>query len=90
MSERESAPSEGTRLEFFAQSGSYLSDVNVTVTNASGQEVVQTVTEGPWLILDLPDGNYQVRAEVEDRGAQGAQINVGGDQRTWGFMFPDN
>ena len=70
IAERESAPAEGSKLSFFVRAGNYLSNVTVVVRNQAGEELVNTVTDGPWLILDLPNGSYQVIATLsngEDR-----------------------
>ena len=90
LEERQAAPVEGTKLVFFVKSGSFLSDVNVTVTDMAGDQLVKTTSRGPWLILDLPDGRYSVRAELKDGEAQGALINVDADHREFGFMFNDH
>ena len=56
IEERDTAPAEGTRLVFAVTAGNFLSDIAVTVTNASGNQVVNVTTEGLWLILDLDPG----------------------------------
>ncbi|HEY0963733.1 MAG TPA: carboxypeptidase-like regulatory domain-containing protein [Pseudomonadales bacterium] len=87
LQERASAPQEGTKLEFFVASGAYLSDVNVRVEDDSGNEIVNTVTDGPWLILDLPDGQYNVHASFGG-GAQSGQITVDGRAQQYGYLLP--
>ncbi len=89
LEEREQAPDTGTRLEFFVRSGSFLSDITVVIRNAAGNEIVNTVSTGPWLVLNLPNGQYDVRATLEDGRAQGATINVGDGTSRYGFMFPE-
>lgn len=89
--EREAAPNRGTTLEFFVTGGSFLSAVQVIVKErSSGREVVNTTTTGPWLILDLPAGDYSVRAQRENGQAQGGNITVAGDSGKFGFMFPES
>lgn len=89
---RAEAPRTGTRLEFFATSGAYLSDVAVTVSDSDGNELVDTVTNGPWLILDLPAGTYNVSAGVEGYEPQSLRIEVSGtsDSQAFGFAFPQS
>lgn len=89
LHERASAPTEGTKLEFFLESGAYVSDVHVVVADAEGQQLVNTVTEGPWLILDLPDGEYSVRASFEGH-TESSWIGVSSRAETIGYMFPQN
>lgn len=90
LDERESAPDTGTKLEFFVTTGSYLSDVSVNVKDADGRDVVDTVTDGPWLILDLAPGTYTVQATRGNGDAQGGTIAVTGDGGRFSFMFPDD
>ncbi len=85
--ERESAPKEGSKLSFFVRAGNYLSNVSVVVRDQAGQVLVDTVTNGPWLILDLPNGTYQVTATISSGEAQGVAITVDGSPQEVGFMF---
>lgn len=41
----------------------FLSDVKVTIRDRSRNVVLDTVTEGPFLLAKLPGGTYQVEAE---------------------------
>jgi hypothetical protein len=85
--ERESAPTTGTKLVFFVESGSFLSGVQVLIKNANGAEVVNTVSTGPWLILNLPSGRYQVTATRSEGNAQGGYIDVDGSNQEFAYMF---
>ena len=85
--ERAAAPKEGTKLSFFVQAGNYLANVSVVVRNEAGNEVVNTVAEGPWLILNLPNGTYRVDATISSGETQSVTINVDGGNREVGFMF---
>lgn len=40
----------------------YLADVTVTVRGSSGQVVLDTVSDGPFLLAHLPPGQYQIEA----------------------------
>lgn len=87
--ERAEAPQEGTRLVFALHTGHYLSLVQVSITNEQGQELVNTRTDGPWLILNLPDGNYSVTASTEGRDSVSGTFTVGGPQREFIITFRD-
>lgn len=87
--ERASAPANGTKLVFFVETGNFLSGVQVVVKNASGTEVVNTVTKGPWLILNLPNGRYNVRATLGTSQAQGGAIEVDGSNQEFAYMFKE-
>jgi hypothetical protein len=89
LEERAGAPDEGTKLEFFLGSGAYLSDVQVTVADAEGNELVNTVTDGPWLILDLPDGQYNVQARLDDEQVQSGMITVDSRAQKFGYVFAE-
>ncbi|HEX2888973.1 carboxypeptidase-like regulatory domain-containing protein [Vineibacter terrae] len=45
--------------------GDFLAYVEVSVTDMRGQPVLHTVAEGPFLLADLPAGQYTVRAASE-------------------------
>lgn len=87
LEERMSAPATGTKLTFFVRAGNFLSNVSVVVKDQSGQELVNTVTRGPWLILDLPAGRYQVSASIDSGETQSLVIAVDDKPQEIGFMF---
>jgi len=43
---------------------SFLASVPVTIKNATGKTVLDTVSEGPILLVKLPPGKYDVTAEA--------------------------
>jgi hypothetical protein len=43
--------------------GAYVADVRVTVTDASGRNVLDTVASGPAFFAKLPEGDYKVTLE---------------------------
>lgn len=87
--ERAEAPTTGTRLVFFVSAGNYLSNIAVRITDSNDREIVNTTTAGPWLILDLPAGRYNVQATRSNGDEQGVQIEVvAGTDAEYGIMFP--
>src|SRR5688572_29464440 len=42
------------KLVFALKSGSYVSDVGVVIADAKGQTLLDTTSEGPWLLTRLP------------------------------------
>jgi hypothetical protein len=89
--ERAEAPTTGTRLVFFVSAGNYLSDITVRITDSDDREVVDTTTTGPWLILNLPAGRYNVQATRSNGDVQGVQIEVvAGTNAEFGIMFPES
>jgi hypothetical protein len=43
----------------------YISDVQVIIKDASGNTVLETITEGPYLLVKLPPGKYSLDATYE-------------------------
>jgi hypothetical protein len=84
--EREAAPKDGTKLVFFVESGSFLADVQVTVKDANGRELLNAVSKGPWMILNLEPGRYRVLA-THDGQQQGGTIEVTGNNQEFAYMF---
>jgi hypothetical protein len=42
--------------------GNFLADVRIHITDAQSHEVLDTLMDGPWLLVDLPAGRYEVEA----------------------------
>jgi hypothetical protein len=53
------------KLVFANTAGAYLSDVKVTIVDASGQVVLDATSEGPILMAKLPAGDYRVDASFD-------------------------
>jgi hypothetical protein len=51
-------------MTFASKTGSYLSDIDVTITSGAGRSVLTVRTEGPFLFVRLPAGRYQIRAQT--------------------------
>ncbi|HKO89348.1 MAG TPA: carboxypeptidase regulatory-like domain-containing protein [Burkholderiales bacterium] len=56
--------------------GAYVSDTTVSVVNATGQEVLRTTLDGPWLIAKLPPGKYTISASDLSRTAQARTVQL--------------
>ena len=67
------------KLVFALNSGAYLSGVQVAIVDAKGKTVLDTTSDGPWLMAKLPTGNYQVIATVAGK-AEKRQVTVGPSQ----------
>jgi hypothetical protein len=68
----------------FAQmgSGAYLADVDVTLHDARGREVLRVEGADPLLFVRVPPGRYKVRAEVEGKPLERTvQVPASGRQR---------
>lgn len=42
--------------------GAYLADVSVVISNARHDKVLDTTAQGPYMLVKLPPGRYQVKA----------------------------
>ncbi|AJZ56599.1 hypothetical protein OI25_7129 [Paraburkholderia fungorum] len=61
---RAAAPGYNLRMTFASKTGSYLSDIDVTITSGAGRSVLSVRTEGPFLFVRLPAGRYQIGAQT--------------------------
>jgi len=76
------------KLVFTEPQGSYLSDIGVKVFDRNGTMVLDTTSNGPWLLAKLSPGTYRIVAT--DQGARQEQrVSVGAGLRTVQFRMPD-
>jgi hypothetical protein len=45
-------------------SGEYMADVKVSIADAKGNDLVSTMTDGPYFLAKLPRGHYRVTVEA--------------------------
>jgi len=68
-------------------SGAFLADVHIRITDAQSRQVLGTVMDGPWLLVNLPAGRYQVEAVLNSR-VQKSVVTIGtGDHHQTAFYF---
>jgi opacity protein-like surface antigen len=60
---RSAAAQYNLRLTLAAVSGEFFAGVRVTLRDAQGNTVVEAVSDGPYLFLNVPPGRYQVTAD---------------------------
>ena len=76
------------KMVFANTSGEYLSDVKLTLLDASGRVVLDVTSEGPLLMAKLPAGNYQIDATFEGH-SESRKVTVATDTlRTVDFRWP--
>jgi hypothetical protein len=56
-----------TILTAARDSGNYLADVHIRITDSQSKQVLDTTMDGPWLFVELPAGRYQVEATRNNR-----------------------
>lgn len=59
------------KIEFAGPGGQYIGDEVVSVRHGD-TEILNVSCPGPWLLLQLPEGRYQVSARAEDQTATSA------------------
>lgn len=77
------------KIFLVSTSGTYLSDVNVTVTDSYGNSRLQTASDGPVLLVNLPTGSYTVSAKKNGHIAEQVLNVTRGQFRTVYLRFPD-
>lgn len=70
-----------------SKSGAHLADVLVTVRDSAQRVVFNGRLDGPWLLIDLPLGRYQVEAALNGKSQQRATTIHRGDHHQLFFYF---
>lgn len=68
-------------------SGAYLADVRIRITDAKKTRVLEHTMAGPWLMVDLPVGRYDVEASYGGQAASRATTIHTGDHHQMIFYF---
>jgi len=76
------------KLVFTEPQGSYLSDIGVKVFDRNGAMVLDTVSQGPWVLAKLAPGSYKV-VTTDGSVKQEHRINVGQGLRTIQIRMPE-
>ena len=76
------------KLVFTEPQGSYLSDIGVKVFDRSGAVVLDTTSNGPWLLAKLSPGTYRIVAT--DQGTtREHRVTVGQGLKTLQISMPE-
>lgn len=65
----------------------FLTDLPVVITDASGVAVFEATTDGPFLLVDLPAGAYQVSATSRGESRQAQVRIVAGEHLEQAFLW---
>lgn len=76
------------KLVFTSEKGAYLADVPVQVTDGKGNVVVDAVSQGPWMFVDLSPGTYTVKATYDGK-TESRRVSVAGGQKTLQFRWSE-
>jgi hypothetical protein len=70
------------KVIFSNKKGEYLSDIVVKILDQYGNTILTTVSNGPWLFVNLPSGTYNLEASVGGDRRRISRINIeGGSQK---------
>ncbi|MGQ9636403.1 MAG: hypothetical protein ACUVT6_01270 [Thermodesulfobacteriota bacterium] len=64
------------KIVFFNKKGEYLSDIVVRVLDQREKQILTTVSNGPWLFIDLPSGIYHFEASFRADRKRISQVQV--------------
>lgn len=64
------------KLVLALNNGEYLSDVRIAIADSQGKTLVDTPSEGPWFLVNLPAGTYQLVATYAGKEVR-RQVAVG-------------
>ncbi len=64
------------KLMFTGSGRAYVSEVKAEIKDASGQTVLKTECDGPWLLVKLKPGKYQIQASADGGGTKTSSVTV--------------
>lgn len=75
------------KLVFAMKSGEYVSGVRVVIASAKEAPLLDSTSEGPWFMVKLPSGNYQIVATLAGK-TMNRQIAINSEKlRTIDFRW---
>lgn len=69
------------KLVFAEKRGAFVSGVSLHIDTAKGAELVALSTGGPWFYIQLPPGDYRVRARLKGELKEIRNLTVPKDKR---------
>lgn len=69
------------------KSGAYLAAVPVRITAKNDRLIFEGTLEGPWLLIDLPPGQFSVEAKYKDQAQRKTTSIQEGDHHQMIFYF---
>jgi len=77
----ERAKGYNVKLIFAEKRGAFVSGVTVAIANAKGAEIAALKTEGPWFYIQLPPGDYSIKARFKGEIKEIKNMTVPKDKR---------
>ncbi|MFO1462578.1 MAG: hypothetical protein U1F66_02290 [bacterium] len=79
-----------TKLMFTTGGRAYVSYIQLSVKDASGNLVFETDCDAPWILVDLKPGKYSVTATAVKKYTKNVSLTVGsGKQTELAIRFPE-
>jgi hypothetical protein len=76
------------KLVFAEKRGAFISGAVVMIATAKGEEIDMMTVKGPWFYIQLPPGNYTVKATFKGQTKQINNLHVPKDKRVQhGFVW---
>ena len=75
------------KMVFALNTGNYVSDVHVKVTDSKGRVVIDDTSNGPWVLAKLPPGSYTATATYNGKAVT-HRFTAGKGLRTAQFRWP--
>jgi hypothetical protein len=75
------------KMVFALSSKSYLANETVRIQDMQGKEVFQGRVDGPWLMVKLPSGDYQVTVSREAHRTEARHVKVGDGMQVQYFTW---
>jgi hypothetical protein len=81
-------PNYNLHLLFAINSGEYLSDIEVGIFDKKGNIYLQTLSLGPFMLVNLKPGSYYVKAFLDDQIIQKKVTVTGHKATSLSFIWP--
>jgi hypothetical protein len=76
----ERAKGYNVKLVFAEKRGAFISGVTIVIASAKGAEIASLNTDGPWFYIQLPPGDYSVKATFKGETKQIKSLRVPKDK----------
>jgi hypothetical protein len=76
----ERAKGYNVKLVFAEKRGAFISGVTLMIASANGAEIASLNTDGPWFYIQLPPGEYAVKATFKGETKQIKNLRVAKDK----------
>ncbi|HKY61781.1 MAG TPA: hypothetical protein VJR29_00020 [bacterium] len=78
------------KLMFTTGGRAYVSFIQVKIENAQGKLVLEADCDAPWVLAQLPEGSYTIKATADRKYPKSAKLQVGGGkQAELAIRFPE-